>query len=315
MRVLLACRDPRRRRALVTAAHGVADVVDAVDDVDGGVDPSRYQALVVDDDGVEREAPLAGIDTGATPVVALLHTQREARLLPWLESARAAHVIQYEGALRYDDLHVTLRKIATGDIFGDDKYLAWGARRQSYTLRASEERGALFEALEDFAAERGTPRRMRALAATVLDEFVSNALYNAPVEPDGTRRFRDLERATPVALRGDERVSVSLASDGRRLSVSVSDPFGSLTWETLRTSLVRGLRRGTQRWEHSRGGAGIGFYCALEALSHLVVNVEPGRRTELVGILSLHDTYREFLVAGKSFDMFTAPGSSEGSGA
>lgn len=293
----------------MTATHGAADEVELVERLDAAYDPSRFQAIVIDDEGAFWEpSPLLHAQAGRRPpVVVLVNTQQANRFLPWIEQLEAVHVMQDDNVQRFNDLHVTLCKLSSGDIFGIEKYFAWGAREQAMTLRGSDERDGLYDALDDFTARLCVHGRLRALALTVLDEFVSNALYNAPVDASGAQRFRDLHRATPVSLSDDEHIGVRFCADGRRLGLSVVDPFGSLKMESLRGTLVRGLRRGAQRWDRATGGAGLGFYCAFESLSHLVVNVAPGRRTELIGILALRDTYREFLVSGKSLNMFTAP--------
>jgi hypothetical protein len=309
VRVLLVCRDATRRRLLATATAGAADDVVLVDTLDA-VDPSDYQAIVVDDEASLHEpSPLLRTRAEARPpVVVLIHTPRDSHLLPWLERLEAVHVIQFDNVQRFNDLHVTLRKITSGDIFGLHKYLAWGARDEAHTLRCTEERAALFDALERFTAGLHVHGRIRALAAVAMEEFLSNAFYNAPVDEDGAFRHRSISRTTPVTLQGDEAIAVRFCADGRRLGLSVVDPFGSLRLDNLRLTLVRGLRQGVHLWDSSLGGAGLGFYCAFESLSHLVVNVEPGRRTELIGIFSLRDSYREFLGAGRSFNMFEVSG-------
>lgn len=290
----------------MTATRGAADVVDAVDDLDGPLPPSSYHAIVIDDEA-SSDHPASLVRAWPDPrppVVVLLHTPHNSHLLPWIEDVEVVHVIQYETVRRFNDLHVTLRKITSGDIFGIGKYFGWGARERTHRLRSTDELEALFESLTEFTGHLRLHGRIQALATVALDEFVSNAFYNAPVDADGVARYRAMNRKIPVSLPDDEAIVVSFCADGRRLGLSVVDPFGSLRPESLRMTLVRGLQRGVHVWDSSQGGAGLGFYCAFESLSHLIVNVEPGRRTELIGIFSLRDTYREFLSSGRSFNMF-----------
>lgn len=317
-RVLLACSDPRRRRTLVTALHGAVDEVDVVDTVGDGLEPAGYEAIVIDDAVATLQPPAALVRAHAArplPVVVLIDSTKRAHLLPWIEGLAAVHVLQYDGLQRYNDLHVTLRKLASGDIFGIEKYFAWDARGYALRLSSSEEKGRVVEAAEDFSRQLCVAPRMQALVATVLDEFVSNALYNAPVDEGGAFRFRDYRRTRPVRLGDGEAIDVRFCADGRRLGVSVSDPFGSLEPENVRSAIARGLRRTAPSWDRDEGGAGLGFYCAFESVSHLVVNIDARRRTELIGILSLRDTYRDFLDSGKSFNVFEAaatPGAQAG---
>ncbi len=43
----------------------------------------------------------------------------------------------------------------------------------------------------------------------------------------------------------------------------------------------------------------------LEALSQLAINVEPGRRTEIIGIVDLRKSLREYRSAAPAFNVFT----------
>lgn len=306
VRVLLVCREPKRRRALLTAMHGAADVVDVIDSLDAPFETSGYGAIVIDEDSSMRQPPASLLAvTRLPPVVVLVTAMRDVELLPWFEGVEAVHVLQSENLQRFNDLHVTLRKLTSGDIFGIEKYFAWSAREQMFVVQSSDEKPCIVEAVSAFSEQIGVQGRMRTLAATVVDEFLTNALYNAPVDQLGVHRFKGRSRAEPVYLGAGEAIVVKFCGDGRRLGISVTDPFGSLAPENVRSTLVRGLSRGAQVWDRSDcGGAGLGFYCAFSSLSHLVVNIEPGRRTEIIGILALRDSYRDFLISGKSFDVF-----------
>ena len=138
----------------------------------------------------------------------------------------------------------------------------------------------------------------------MVDEFTSNALYNAPLDASGCRRFAHLPRTQEVVLDEDEAVEVSFVSDGSRIGISVADPFGSLQVETVQAYLSRCLRRGDDQINNKDGGAGLGLYCSLESLSHLIINIKKNYRTELIGLLDVSGTHRDFASRGKSFSIF-----------
>lgn len=285
--------------------HGVADIVDEVDELGVSFELTEYRVIIIDEDATERRPPTSLLAYKTLPpVVVLVTTMHAVELLPWFVGFETVHVLQSDSLQRFNDLHVTLRKIISGDIFGIEKYFAWGARERLYVLRRSDEKPRIVDAVRTFSEQLGVRNRMRTLAATVVDEFLTNAFYNAPVDKDGAYRYRDRDRAESVALNDDEAIVVRFCGDGRRLGISVADPFGSLAPTNVRLTLVRGMSRDVRVWDRPGGGAGLGFYCAFAALSHLVVNIEPKRRTEIIGILALRDSYRDFLVSGKSFDVF-----------
>ena len=202
------------------------------------------------------------------------------------------------------DLLVTVQKIRHRDIFGLEKYFIWGVEPRTITLTSSSEKGAAIAAINEFATSIGVPSRLRSLIRTAADEFISNAIYNAPVTADGQPRYARQPRTIPVALEPHEQIEVRFCCDGRRFGLSASDPFGSLAPDMLQDYLARAMRAGDDQISDSPGGAGLGFYQILGSLSHFVVNIDPRRRTEVIGLVDVSGSYRTFATGGKSFNIF-----------
>jgi signal transduction histidine kinase len=93
-------------------------------------------------------------------------------------------------------------------------------------------------------------------------------------------------------------------ADGKRLALSVQDPFGSLDAAKVIDYLTKCFRRGDDQIDQKEGGAGLGLYLMYESLSHFVVNIHAGRRTELIGVVDITGSYREFARRSKSFNVF-----------
>jgi hypothetical protein len=112
----------------------------------------------------------------------------------------------------------------------------------------------------------------------VIDELLMNALHDAPRE---SRPAMD-----PNAER---RAILRWGSDDRILAVSVSDAFGSIR----QRDVIDHVRRA--RDERGRPnpatldepGAGLGPYLVLANVASLIVNVNPGRKTEVVCLFDL----------------------------
>lgn len=202
------------------------------------------------------------------------------------------------------DLLVTLQKLRRGDIFGLEKYFVWGVDPREILVRRSEDRFVALDAVNTFAQQIGIPGRLRASIRTVADEFLSNALYNAPVGPSGTPRFQSRSRTEPVELAPAEQIRFRFCCDGRRFGMSVEDPFGSLAPARVQQNLGRALRAGVDQVVQGTGGAGLGLYQILDALSHFVIGIAPGQKTEMIGLLDVSSGFRRFAEAGKSFNLF-----------
>ena len=134
-----------------------------------------------------------------------------------------------------------------------------------------------------------------------------NAIYNAPIYPNGVRPYARQSRTIPVELQPNETCFFSFASDGTNFLISVHDRFGSLTPEKIRGYLVRCFSMGDDQIEQKQGGAGMGFYFIMENLNKLIVNISPGRGTEFIGIIDISGTYRDYIERCKSFHKVNCP--------
>lgn len=217
-----------------------------------------------------------------------------------------SNVLARTGELDTADLEVTVEKILRGDVFGIDRYFTKDAARESIVVRATSEREALLSRAREFALSAGAQGRFADLLCNACDEMLTNALYNAPVDVAGAPRFAHLSRTQPVRLANDEAIVVTLCSDGKEMGISVSDPFGSLKAGTITQYLAKCLRRGNDLVDEKEGGAGLGLFYVFEAVSHFVVNLQAGRRTETIGILDVRGRYKDFVTRPKSFNVFVA---------
>lgn len=221
-----------------------------------------------------------------------------------LERRVLTNLVGKEPAWQSNDVLVTVSKILRKDVFGLEKYYAWGLRPRVYRVTRSTEKGQLLEEAEVYARTIGVHPRLVDLFCNVADELLSNALYNAPVDDRGRTRYAHLDRTSAVELKPGEEVEVKFACDGRRLGISTADPFGSLAPDRVLEYLARCLRKGADQIDDKRGGAGLGFYCILNSVTHFVVNIAPGRRTEVIGLIDVRGSYRDFLNGSKSFNVF-----------
>ena len=217
-----------------------------------------------------------------------------------------SNVLARSGELDAADLRVTVDKMLRTDVFGIDKYFPADAARRTIVVKKSAEREALLGVAREFALASGAQGRFADLLCNACDELLTNALYNAPVDRLGKPRFAHLSRTNAVELDPGEEVTVTLAADAREMGISVLDPFGSLKVPTITQYLAKCLRRGSDLVDEKEGGAGLGLFYVFEAVSHFVVNLQAGARTEMIGILDLRGRYKDFVQRPKSFNVFVA---------
>jgi hypothetical protein len=117
----------------------------------------------------------------------------------------------------------------------------------------------------------------------VAEETIMNALYNAPAEADHKPRLRS-ERST---LEPHQACHVAHGVSGKLFLLRVRDGFGSFRRERLCQVLERCAAQAGVSLDTSRGGAGLGMWRVFSAATALVLEVEPGRATEITVAIDL----------------------------
>jgi hypothetical protein len=182
---------------------------------------------------------------------------------------------------------VTAEKLLRRDLFGIEKYLpSFGMELSSIEVKSAQERDDVVECVADHVAWLGAGSEAKRAVAAVVDELVTNAIYDAPRTSDGAPRYASRDRKEKFSLDPWEYVTVRWGSNGDHIAISVSDWFGALRPEHVRACLRRCLADGDQI-EQKEGGAGLGMYTALSYCTQLVVNIEHGTRTELIALIDL----------------------------
>jgi hypothetical protein len=191
-----------------------------------------------------------------------------------------------------DDLQAaTLSSITTrvlhGDVFGVEKFMPWGVRIYSMLVGDYNEKSVAIAAISDFAAAMGVRRKYRESIEQAMDELLMNALYDAPVDQGGKPMFSEVPTKTRLSLRLEQKALVQYACDGDTFAVSVRDPYGTLTKETVVKFIEKCL---TQKDQIDRkvGGAGLGFYIIANAATRFTINSYPGVATECVVTFDLN---------------------------
>src|SRR6185503_18643193 len=134
--------------------------------------------------------------------------------------------------------------------------------------------------------------------ANVVDELLMNALHDAP------RESRPIIGADDAG--GSRRAVLRWASDDHTLAVSVTDAFGALRQRDV-IGHVRRAREERGRPELDEHGAGLGLYLVVANVASLIVNVDPGLRTEVVCLFDLASHARRAVDSGvRSLHVFAA---------
>jgi hypothetical protein len=211
---------------------------------------------------------------------------------------RADHLIY--GAERIDAAVVTAEKLLREVYFGVDKYVGrFGVETYEFDLTGGGSLRNALECLEEFMTMLKARPEVSAEILHMAAELAENALYSAPRDETGRRRYRPSDRQHGVEVDPWEQARLSYAFDGRRILLSVTDWFGSLVPTRVRNTLRSGPAQRTntgrpQRATTAPGGrrannqrSGRGLRQVWERSSELVFNISPGKQTEVIAIREL----------------------------
>jgi hypothetical protein len=291
-------RSPALRRTLRRTLGATGSQVEFHESVEGA---PADAALVVLDQTVRRSLTREQIEKLA----------RGAGLIVVGESLDSDEVVDAAHARGFDhligeteepddaELVVTSVKLLSGDLFGLEKYLAWGVRIGERVVHGYEDKREAMAVVCADAKEVGARRQVIARIENVVDELLMNALYDAPAV------------AAPPGDKPPARALLRWGCDGRHFAVSVEDEYGALRKESILEHLARArqerfLPRGGAGDEGAGNGAGLGLYFILSSVTRFIANIAPGKRTEVVCLFDLKQSGRDTEACARSLHVFGA---------
>jgi hypothetical protein len=227
--------------------------------------------------------PLSGLPDSSSSVVVL----PEPGLSVILQAMRLPHVTVCLSQDYVDPRLLTYvsSKLVRGDVFGLSKVMPWGVHIHSQLVNTHEERTQALATTVQFAKGMGVRGKYREAIELVVDELLMNALYNAPVGPDGPL-FSNVAPKDRSDLRLERPAILQMACDGSRFAVGVRDSFGSLKKDTILAYIERCLVS-TDQIQRKTSGAGLGLYLVANNVTEFIANLLPGTATEIICVFDV----------------------------
>lgn len=275
MRAICVCHDDAIRRSVDGALAAAKLIVEHLPTVPA--DASGAALVVVDRATRQAEGHL--LRAINAPVVVVGDDLDDDGLITLMLEAPVSHLISDP---QDKDLDITSKKLASGDLFGIEKYVPSSPVGERSVTDDTTKRRAMLEVTtwaESHGARRPTIHRL----TSVVDELLMNAL----------------REGGPAILRW--------AADESTLAISVGDPQGALRQRDVIDHVRRARHdRGQPKPLDNDGGAGLGLYLVLANVASLVVNVAPGTRTEVVCLFDLSRDSRPSIARVRSLHVFSA---------
>ena len=325
-RILFFDPDSRARRVAERAISATgSEVVCAEDpeDLVAKIEADGWDLMMLSCDPPTRDDPrwMEQLNTleGRWPRTRLvLHTTAQTEdYLPLMAERRFLRnlIAKNDEPLEPEELIITAEKLLRQDLFGLNKYLLWGVEPYCLEIKDSALKADYIHEVASYATALGCNERTIEMIETIVDELVTNAIYNAPRAADGSAKYARLSRRAHVQLEPGEVAQLQFACDGDYIAIAQIDPFGALTQETVVSYLNRCLVKGPEQFSDATGGAGIGLFRVFQSLSKFIVNINPGRKTEVISLIDLRLSMKRFRQAAKSFHIFVADSPQSGTAA
>lgn len=188
-------------------------------------------------------------------------------------------IIARNRPLEIDELLLATRSLLTDDIFGLDKHINRSHPfREFRIVRSDQKEQVIDEVASEVSLMTTDEKNTKDVVGLVLDEMISNALYAAPRNNDGSYRFL---KGTDIYLPAHEDIIVRWSGDDRYVGFSVTDPHGTLR----KPDILKAITRQVKGEELDQTDGGGGFYLMRSFIDRLVVNIEQGKCTETIGLI------------------------------
>ena len=168
-----------------------------------------------------------------------------------------------------------VRAILTGDIFGLDRYFQGTVRNELLVQSYAQAKEAYHRITNSLSDKKGF------FLEVAIDELISNAIFH------GALAYSHLPReqwSDDIILSPGSAVKVTWASDHEKIGISIEDPKGNLK----KTDVLKWLDAHND--EMSGEEHGKGFLLVRRLIDRLIINIDPGLRTECIIIQNFQQT-------------------------
>jgi hypothetical protein len=179
-----------------------------------------------------------------------------------------------------------LKKFTAPDPSGMGHYIDSGCPSETFVINNSNLKDQYVAKVINFLNRFKIRERVIHTAEEILDEMITNALFNAPVDTNGMFLYQHYDRKEDVVLSEVNSARLSYVVDNDKIYLSVKDPFGSLTKNKLFSYLSKCYTKELVHVENKKGGAGIGLHKMFRLSHNFVVNIIPGSYSEVIVCIS-----------------------------
>lgn len=216
-----------------------------------------------------------------------------------LKSTKVCHLFGMSGTHTLNDIRSYLVASIENKFWTPETFISGEAKKKTRTVfHTSAHLDETIEAAIDQHDLSHTFEGFRAILIQILNEALTNALYNAPVDAAGEFLHRHQNRRDVITADEKKCPTLDIVEDEDKIVLSVKDFYGTLTKKVIDHYLTHG------EVAEKDGGAGVGLYLVLKHAHKLIINVDPGKMTEFIVVLHKFKRFFHYQNLEKSFHFY-----------
>ncbi len=144
-------------------------------------------------------------------------------------------------------------------------------------FNCTEHKERILESIHKFIGRNKSMNRLADNILIVIDELFSNALFNAPVDENGYRIFKNMNRNENVKYPGNKNAKIFAVHTSNDLFIGAVDPWGSVERDNICQSLYNAYN--DRKVSEESKGAGFGLRMMMDRARSLYFLSEKGKRS------------------------------------
>lgn len=216
-----------------------------------------------------------------------------------LKKTKASHLFGMSGTSTLQDLKNHIITCMNQEFWNAESLVNSPALKKTHvTIQSSALLDQQIESAISAHDFSKTFEEFRTILIQILNETLTNALYNAPIDSQGNFLHRHQNRRTVIESDPARAPTLDIFEDDEKLVVSVKDYYGTLTKEVADHFLTHG------EISEKKGGAGVGIYLVLKHAHKVIINIDPGTMTEFIVVLHKFKRFYHYQTLEKSYHFY-----------
>lgn len=193
------------------------------------------------------------------------------------------NIIAKSAPFNFEELSTVVNNLLDpSSAFGIQTYMDPYAKLNEMVIKNSDDVMVVFGALQTFLESVRVPNPNDLLTAVI--EAITNAVYHVSKLPDGSLKYEKGQHIPQ--LEESEYVYIYYGQDLERIGIAIVDQGGRITADEILYWLDRNISGAGLMDTHGRG-----VYLIHRLVDRVLINIAPGRRTEIIILDYFGNTY------------------------